>query len=118
MSTFRERFCEQHRCSPATFVQKVFWASLYPHAIPFAAIILLVNREFFSADRALILSAGDATTMKKIREDVRDYFWDSTNRGWLRRTANIRVSGQRLKNIARRYLPEGASIPFPPRSSR
>ena len=54
--------------------------------------------------------------MKRVREDVRDYFWDSNNQGWLRRVANIRVSGQRLKNIARNYLPEGGSaMPFPPR---
>ncbi len=116
MSTFRDRFCEQHRCSPDAFVQKVFWASLYPHAIPLAAVLLRVNRDFFSADRALILAAADATTMKQIREEVRDYFWDSMNRGWLRRRALIRVSGQRLKNVARRYLPEGTSIPFPPRA--
>lgn len=117
MSTFRDRFCEQHRCSPDAFLQKVFWASLYPHAVPFAAIILLLNREFFSADRALLLAVADATTMRRVRDEVRDYFWDSTNRGWLRRSANIRVSGQRLKNLARRHLPEGTPVPFPPCAS-
>ncbi len=117
MSNFRDRFCEQHRCAPEAFVQKVFWASLYPHAIPVAALILLVNREFFSADRALILGVAEATTLKRVRAEVRDYFWDSTNRGWLRRSANIRVSGQRLKNLARRYLPEGTALPFPTASS-
>lgn len=116
MSTFRERFCEQHHCSRDTFVKKLFWASLYPHAIPLAALILPVNRDFFSADRALILAVADASTMKHVREEVRDYFWDSTNRHWLRRRVLIRVSGQRLKNLARRYLPEGTALPFPPRS--
>lgn len=116
MSSFRDRFCEQCRCSPDAFVQKVFWATLYPHAMPLAALILLFNREFFSADRALILGVAEATSMKRVRDEVRDYFWDSMNRGWLRRRANIRVSGQRLKNLARRYLPEGTAIPFPPSS--
>ena len=119
MPTFREIYCEKHNCSPPQFPRKVFWACLYPHAWLVAPLILLFNYEFFTADRALISSAADATTMKRIREDVRDFFWDSTNRGWLRRTANIRVSGQRLKNLARRYLPEGESaIPFPPRSDK
>jgi hypothetical protein len=114
MSSFRDRFCEQHGCSPDAFVQKVFWATLYRHAVPFAAIILLLNRDFFSADRALILGVADATTMRRVRDEVREYYWDSTNTGWLRRSANIRVSGQRLKNLARRYLPEGTPMPFPP----
>ena len=114
MSNFRELFCQQHQCTSEAFLRKVFWASLYPHAVPVAAVIMVFNREFFSADRALILGVAEAQTMKRVREEVRDYFWDSTNRGWLRRSANIRVSGQRLKNLARRYLPEGSSIPFPP----
>lgn len=117
MQNFREIYCERHSCKPEDFPRRVFWSCLYHHAKIFAPILLLFSYEFFSADRALITSAAEATSMKKIRDDVREYFWDSTNSGWLRRRANIRISGQRLKNLARRYLPEGETpIPFPPRS--
>ncbi len=118
MPNFREIYCEQHRCTPAQFSRKVFWACLYHHAKIVAPLLLLVNYDFFSADRTLISSAAEATNMKRIRDDVREFFWDSTNSGWLRRRLNIRMSGQRLKNLARRYLPEGESaIPFPPREN-
>jgi hypothetical protein len=115
MATFSKIYCQRHRCDRARFVTRVFRQSLYPHARLIAPVILLLHRDFFSADRALILGVADATTMQRIREEVRDYYSDSSNRGWLRHAVCIRVSGQRLKNIARRYLPEGSasSPPFP-----
>ena len=116
-STFREKFCADQKCSTEQFVSRVFWRTLYPHARLLAPIILLFRRPFFEADRVLISCAGDACDLRRIREDVRDFFWDSNNRGWLRRRINIRVSGQKLKDLARDYLPEGVSVPpFPPRS--
>lgn len=116
MPTFREIYCEKHQCSPEQFGRRIFWRCLYPHARPLAPLFLLLNYEYFAADRALISCVADAVTMKRVRDEVRDYFWDSNNRGWLRRTVNIRLSGQRLKNLARLYLPEGGSVPpFPPR---
>jgi hypothetical protein len=112
--TFRDLFCAHEHCPLDKFVERVFWKTLYPHARLFAPLILVLHYPFFEADRCLISSAGDATTMKRVREEVRDYFWDSNNRGWLRRSANLRVSGQRLKDLARDYIPEGVAPPqFP-----
>ncbi|HWA87211.1 MAG TPA: hypothetical protein VG710_13370 [Opitutus sp.] len=106
MPTFREAYCAQHECPPEQFAARVFWRSLYPHALPVAPLLLWLNYDYFSPDRSLILLAGDATSVTRVREEVRDYFWDSANRGWMRRTLRLRVSGQRLKNVSRRYLPE------------
>jgi len=114
MSTFREIYCDKHKCTPEEFLRRVFRKTLYPHARLFAPFILLLNYDFFTADRTLISCVAEAVDMKRVRDEVRDYFWDSENRGWLRRVANIRISGQRLKNLCRRYIPEGESaIPFP-----
>jgi hypothetical protein len=105
----------EEKCPAEQFVSRIFWRTLYPHARVVAPFILLFQRSFFEADRSLISAAGDACDMKRIREDVRDFFWDSNNRGWVRRRINIRVSGQKLKDLAREYLPEGVSVPpFPP----
>ncbi len=107
MRTFRQLYCEKNCCAEQLFHRRLFWECLYPHARPIAALLLLFNRrQYFVADDALLASVADAVTMRRVREEVRDYFWDSNNRGWLRRGAKIRVSGQRLKNIARLYLPE------------
>lgn len=87
-------------------MRRVFWRTLYPHAVLAAPVFLVFNYEFFVADRDLIASAGRASDMKHVREEVREFFWDTNNHGWLRRRLFIRISGQRLKNLARRYLPE------------
>lgn len=116
MRTFREIYCERHRLPPEKFCRHVFWRCLYPHARFFVPFVFIFNRRFFAPDNALIQCAARALTMKSVREDVRDFYWDSNNRGWLRETLRIRVSGQRVKDLARQYVPEGESaIPFPPR---
>jgi len=115
MPTFRELYCERQKCTKDQFTKRVFWQCLYPHARLIAPFIMPFSYDFFAADRSLINSVADAITMKRVREDVRDYFWDSENRGWLRQSLNIRVSGQRVKNLCKEYLPEGETpIPFPP----
>lgn len=118
LPTFRERFCADEKCPNEQFVSRIFWRTLYFHARLIAPAILLFQRSFFEADRSLISSAGDAGDMKRIREDVRDFFWDSNNHGWARRRLNIRVSGQKLKDLAREYLPEGVSMPPFPSAAR
>lgn len=114
MPTFLEVYRERHHCTAEQFHHRVLRDCLYPHARLLAPAIRLFNYDFFAADRALISCVAAATTVKRVREEVRDFFWDSNNRGWLRRTVNIRVSGQRLKNLARHYLPEGTATPFSP----
>ena len=109
--TFQEQYCERNSCPKDRFARWVFWHCLYRHAVPLAPLILLLNYDYFVSDRDLIASAGRATDMHHLRNEVRDFFWDSNNRGWLRRTCRIRVSGQRLKNLAHRYLPEGEPDP-------
>ena len=111
MPTFREAYCAKHGCSPEQFANRVFWHALYPHAVPVAPLLIWLNYDYFSPDRSLIANAADATSVARVREEVRDYFWDSSNRGWLRRSARVRVSGERLKNLSRRYLPERAPSP-------
>ncbi len=118
MPTFQELYCAKHGCSPEQFHRRVFRHCLYPHARPIAPLIRLLNYDFFAADRTLLLSVAEAVSMKRVREEVRDYFWDSNNRGWMREALRIRMSGQRLKDLARQYLPESSSVPpFPPRES-
>lgn len=117
MPTFRERFCAEHSCPLDQFDRRVFWLCLYPQARPLAWLILLLNYDYFTADRQLIAGAGDAVSMRRVRDEVRDFFWSSDNQGWWRRTANVRVSGQRLRNLASQYLPEKDAVgPDMPRS--
>lgn len=106
MATFCEIYCGRHHCTAAQFQNRVFWSCLYPHARLIVWAILPFSFDYFSADRQLIAGAGEAVSMRRVRDEVRDYFWSSDNRGWWRQTARIRVSGQRLSDLARSYLPE------------
>lgn len=119
MRTFLAIYCEKHGCSADQFHQRVFRHCVYPHARPFVPFVRWLIDDFFIADRTLLANVAHAVTMKRIREEVRDYFWDSNNRGWLRETLRIRMSGQRLKELAREYLPESSAStsPFAPPES-
>jgi hypothetical protein len=111
MKTFEEVFCEKHRCDPERFRRKVFWQTLPPPAVLVAPFLGGLNARFFAADRELLSGVSRAVNMSQVREEIRDYFLDSQNRGWLHNVANIRVSTHRLKRLAKRYLPEPESSP-------
>lgn len=112
MKSFRELFCEERSCSAEQFSRKVFWQCLHRHAAFVAPILGGFRSEYFSIDRELIEGAGRAIRMSQVRQEVRDYFSNSRNRGWLRRRANVRLSAKRLMPLASKYLP-GADI-LPP----
>jgi len=69
------------------------------------------NSRHFTADRELLSGVRRAVNMGQVKEEIRDYLMDPDNRGWLRKVANIRISSQRLKRLAKRYLPEPGSNP-------
>jgi hypothetical protein len=102
--TLETLFCRTHGCTQTEFERKIFWDCLHRHAVPVAPFILAVNRKFFLADRELIASAGAATSMSDVLRHAEEFLWHPNNKGWLRRQANIRVSGRRLIKLAMGYL--------------
>jgi len=65
-----------------------------------------MESDYFNADRELIRGAGSAVTMAQVKEEIRDYFLTAHNGGWLRRIWSVRVSTNRLRRLARIYLPD------------
>lgn len=114
MNSFEDLFCQAHRCSPDEFRRRVFWKTLTWRGKLLAPFLGGSTGEHFSPDRSLISGVGRATDMAQIRAEIRDYFEDATNRGWLRQVADVRVSTRRVRNLARRYLPEAATGSLPP----
>jgi hypothetical protein len=111
VKTFEEAFCEEHRCDRARFLRKVFWQTLPWRAVLFAPFLGGFNSRYFAADRELVYGVSRAVYMGQVREEIRDYFSNSQNRGWLRTVANVRISSQRLKRLAKQHLPERESNP-------
>ncbi len=111
MKTFEEHYCEATGCSAEEFPRRIFWSCLHRHALPVAPVILLVNSEYFAADRELIAEVRKAQKMNQVWEEVRQYFVSPKHEGMLRRKANIRLSARRLINLARSHLPSSGSPP-------
>ena len=114
VKTFERIYCEESRCDAAQFRRKIFWLTLPPHALPFVPLLGGFNSRYFTADRDLLSGVSRAVTVNQVREEIRDYFADSQNRGWLRTVAHIRISSHRLKRLAKEYLPDpGSNSPIP-----
>ena len=106
MPTYEQVYCAKHGCDRMNFRQKVFWACLPFHARLIAAVIGGFDASCFAADRDLIAGVSDATTMRGVREEIRDFFMDPVNMRWSRRMLKVRVSSKKLKSHAQQFLQE------------
>ena len=111
MATFAELYCARNACPPQAFRRRIFWRTLYWHAVPFAPLLLFGN--YFAADDAMIDHCAQATGMQQIYEGIQDHPFHPEGRGWLRRRAKFRVSTRRLRRLAGGYLakPRPAAMP-------
>jgi hypothetical protein len=75
---------------------------------------------YFAADRIFIAGVTRAEHLGQVRSEIRDYFLDAQNRGWVRHGLRIRVSARRLTNIAIDYLPSAplGTVTIPAGDSR
>lgn len=108
--TLAEAFCARHGCTLAQFRARMFWRTLHWHAVPVAPFLRLGN--FFAADEDLVAGCGRARSMHDLRDEIEEYRFHPLNHGWLRRRLGLRISTQRLRALARNYLP-GANLPPP-----
>jgi hypothetical protein len=105
LNTLETLYCEAHKCSPQVFRRRALLQCLYWHAIPLSPFLRVLKRGYFIPDQDLIAAIGRATTMGQVWDEIRHYFTDPQNRIWLRKKANVRISGQKVINFARIYLP-------------
>jgi hypothetical protein len=105
LNTLETLYCEAHKCSPQKFRRQALFRCLYWQTIPLYPFLKVVKRGYFIPDQDLIASIGRATAMAQVWDEIRHYFTDPQNRIWLRKRANLRVSGQKVINFAREYLP-------------
>ncbi len=97
---FRDQAMAQWACDESAYARRVFWRGLPRVALPLAALVWLVRREFFARDFALIRELGetrDATEFHFLVEQFRDEVFRSG--GWLRNALRLRVSGRRLRRL-------------------
>lgn len=113
MKSFRERFCEENRCDAQRYVGKVFWRCLHRHALLLVPLLGGPRSGYFAPDMELIAGVGRALSMKQVADEVQHFAMAPGNRGWLRRKANVRVSGKKLMLLAGKYFRStGSGQPF------
>lgn len=108
METFAEKYCALQRCTPGQFRRRMFWTCLHRRILPLAPFVLLVRRNYFTPDFALIDNVGASQDMHEIWNHTRTYFSDPSHRHWLRRSGGFRISAHQLIKVASQYLPAGA----------
>lgn len=108
LKTFEEKFCAAERCSAEEFPRRVFWKCLHRHAVPLAAVLIVIRPNYFAIDRELIGEIRSAQRMHDVWEEIQEYFVSPRYQGWLRKRANVRISAKRLIALARRHLPSSA----------
>ena len=81
----------------------MFWHALYRRALPFAPVLLMGDH--FLADEELIERCARVSSIAELDDEIESHRMRPLSRGWLRKRLGIRVSTQRLRRLARQYLP-------------
>jgi hypothetical protein len=99
-TSFSDLFCEAHKCSPVEFPARVFWRCLYPQATPLTHLVWHLNRAYFQPDLELIEQMRNLTNLAEVRLELNRFRYYHRSTGILRGILKLRISGQRLLNLA------------------
>jgi hypothetical protein len=99
--TFRDRFCEQFKCEASGFEEAVFWKCLNrPHAWIFARFLFPKDKFIFKEDLDFIHELGGIRDPLIFKNEVNRYHGRNVReKGWIRGTFGIRVSGKRVMKL-------------------
>lgn len=106
---FREACCEYFNCKPEEYEQAVFWHCLYDHAEKSAKILWQFSQSFFQWDIYLVQTVANATALSEMEHELNSYRHQYRVSGILRRKLRIRLSGQKLLDLASKVWCSGAS---------
>jgi hypothetical protein len=98
--TFREAVCERFDISPDAYEQEVLWRCFFPSALAPGKLLWLVNPAYFNDDLDLIRNVADCMSVAEVRRELNDHRYHRPLAGLGRRILHLRVSGQRLVNLA------------------
>ena len=103
-ATFCDLFCAAYKCAPEDFSQTAFWRCLFPNGHMLARLIWRVNRACFGPDFELLQQVKDLKSSEEIRQEIGDFYYHHPARGFIRGVLRVRISGQRLLDLADRLF--------------
>ena len=97
---FRDSFFERFACPSEKFEKRVFWRALYRCSLPLAVLVYVLYRRYFDMDFQVIRQLGVAISADEFYSELDSYRSEyRMQRGFLRNTLRVRVSGKRLMRI-------------------
>jgi hypothetical protein len=102
---FKALVCQQLRCSPQDYEERLFSYCLHLHTRPIARLLSRIDPDFFEEDIGLICDLATAGSHAEVRMELdRFYGRNLRDRNWLRKTFSLRLSGKRVLSLSRRLF--------------
>lgn len=98
--TFREAVCDRFGVAPAGYEQEVLWRCFFPSTLGIGKLLWLVKPDYFRDDLELIRDVADCVSVNEVRTELNDHRYHRPIKSFLRRILRVRVSGQRLVDMA------------------
>ncbi|HTI69823.1 MAG TPA: hypothetical protein VMF06_07645 [Candidatus Limnocylindria bacterium] len=104
--SFRQGFCARYGCSPEDYESRAFGLFLYRHAVPLARLWMRVDPSIFREDFELLHEIATVKNMDILKQELgRFHGRNLRDKGWLRRTFLMRISGKRILRLCEGLLP-------------
>ena len=97
---FREAVCERFGISPEAYEQEVLWRCFFPSVLPVGKLLWRLAPAYFKSDLDLIRSIADCASVSELRTELNYQRNLRPLQGLGRRFLHLRISGQRLMNLA------------------
>lgn len=108
--TFAELYCEKHGLKPEEYDSVVLARALYPHARLLAPLARFIRPEYFAADIDFVRSVARLRRFREFFYEAEEFAHHPANRGFMRLTANLRISSRTLRRMVRATLHPEAEV--------
>ena len=99
-NSFAALYCEKFQCPPEKFEADLIWRCMQPRSILVARLLWSWCRFYFQPDFHLINQVKDLTGLDDVVSEISGVRHQLPVRGIFRGWLRVRISGQRLVNLA------------------
>jgi hypothetical protein len=105
LKTFREACCERLGIFGEAFERDVLLQCIPPQHLLIGRLVWRFGRGYFRKDIELIREVANCTNLGELHTELSDHQYKNSNRGFWRGFLRLRLSGQRLVDLACKFLP-------------
>ena len=109
---FRQLFSEKWGMAAEQFERKLFYRCLFRHALPFAWLLQICDKNFFREDFEMLRDVASARNTDEVICEVNRFFGrNARDKSFLRTALFLRVSGKRVLQMYRLLTKEDKNAP-------